>query len=92
MRQETGCRPVCYLITRWAQTQPDHPAVSLGDRTFSYRELENSAARIAQLLISKNVCPGDKGPVLARRSPEMVACFLGIAKAGACYIPVDVES
>ena len=84
---------VCDLIERWAGKQPDHPAILCeSGRTVSYRELDHAASRIGWLLVQRHVRPGDLVPVLATRSPEMVASFLGVLKAGACYVPIDIEA
>ncbi|PTB42564.1 NRPS [Trichoderma asperellum] len=83
---------VCDLVEQWAQRQPNHIAISFGNRTVTYSELDNAATHIAWLLSEKQVKLGDKIPVLAQRGPEMVACFLGVLKAGASYIPIDTES
>ncbi|KAI1300938.1 non-ribosomal peptide synthetase [Xylaria venustula] len=85
-------KSVCDLIDRWAHKQPNHPAILYRSRTVSYRQLNDAAARIACLLIDKHVRPGDLVPVLATRTCEMVATFLGVLKAGACYVPIDVET
>ncbi|KAK4082726.1 uncharacterized protein Triagg1_1616 [Trichoderma aggressivum f. europaeum] len=85
-------RTICDLIEEWAQKQPDHIAVSFGERKITYAELDNATSHIAWLLLQRGVKFGDKIPVLAQRSPEMVICFLGVLKAGALYVPIDVES
>ncbi|KAL4736972.1 hypothetical protein BDV11DRAFT_172404 [Aspergillus similis] len=85
-------RSVWDLFANWAQTQPDHTAVICGSRSVSYRQLYDGATRIAGLLLARSVKRGDAIPVLARRTPEMVACFLAVLKAGACYVPIDTES
>ncbi|TFA98862.1 Nonribosomal peptide synthetase 5 [Trichoderma ghanense] len=87
-----GPRTVCDLIEGWAQKQPDHIAVSFGDQRITYAELENATTYIAWILWQRQVRPGDKIPVLAQRSLAMVICFLGVLKAGASYVPIDVES
>ncbi|EED13064.1 nonribosomal peptide synthase GliP-like, putative [Talaromyces stipitatus ATCC 10500] len=86
------CKTVCDKIEQWAVLQPDHIAISFGDRKVSYSELDNSASHIAWLLSQRNIGKGDRVPVLAQRSPEMVACFLGVLKSGALYVPIDTES
>ncbi|KAL6235069.1 hypothetical protein BDW75DRAFT_251173 [Aspergillus navahoensis] len=85
-------RSVWDLFANRAQTQPDHTAVICGSRTVSYRQLHDAATRITGLLLARSVQRGDAIPVLARRTPEMVACFLAVLKAGACYVPIDTES
>ncbi|KAL4998931.1 hypothetical protein BDV10DRAFT_184827 [Aspergillus recurvatus] len=85
-------RSVWDLFVNWVQTQPDHTAVICGSRTVSYRQLHDAATRITNLLLARSLQLGDAIPVLARRTPEMVACFLAILKAGACYVPIDTES
>ncbi|KAL6879350.1 non-ribosomal peptide synthetase [Trichoderma novae-zelandiae] len=72
--------------------QPDHIAISFGDRRITYAELENATTHIAWILWERQVKPGDMIPVLAQRSIEMITCFLGVLKAGALYVPIDVES
>ncbi|EGR49462.1 non-ribosomal peptide synthetase [Trichoderma reesei QM6a] len=87
-----GPTTVCDLIEEWAQKQPHHIAVSFGDQSMTYAELENATTYIAWILHERQVRSGDKVPVLAQRSLEMVICFLGVIKAGALYVPIDVES
>ncbi|QKX59049.1 uncharacterized protein TRUGW13939_06179 [Talaromyces rugulosus] len=85
-------KTICDKIEDWAKLQPGHTAISFGDRKISYAELDNAASHIAWLLSQRNVGKGDKIPVLAQRSPEMVACFLGVLKSGALFVPIDTES
>ncbi|KAI0856092.1 hypothetical protein F4860DRAFT_494353 [Xylaria cubensis] len=85
-------RSVCDLISRWALEIPDHPAILFGSRTVTYRQLDDAASRIACIVLDLQVQPGDLVPVLATRSCEMVASFLGVLKAGACYVPIDIEA
>jgi gliotoxin/aspirochlorine biosynthesis peptide synthetase len=84
-------KSVCDLIDRWARKQPDHPAIIFGSRIVSYQSLVAAASEIAWTLLQNHVKPGDFVPVLATRSCEMVAAFLGVLKAGACYVPIDIE-
>ncbi|KAL7915494.1 putative non-ribosomal peptide synthetase SirP [Trichoderma velutinum] len=90
VRKEPGT--ICDLIEEWAQKQPDHIAISFGERKITYAELDIATSHIAWLLLQRGIKSGDKIPVLAQRSPEMVICFLGVLKAGALYVPIDVES
>ncbi|KAI8630112.1 non-ribosomal peptide synthetase [Xylariaceae sp. FL1651] len=85
-------RSVCDLVDRWARRRPNHTAILFEERRISYQELNDAASRIACLLARKHVQPGDVIPVLATRTCEMVASFLGVLKAGACYVPIDVEA
>ncbi|KAI0835190.1 acetyl-CoA synthetase-like protein [Hypoxylon sp. FL0890] len=85
-------RSVCDLVDCWANERPDHTAIWYESRRISYRELNDAASRIAQILLDKQVRPGDLVPVLATRTCEMVASFLGVLKTGACYVPIDIEA
>lgn len=42
---------------------PEAVAISYGDRSWTYREVEASANRLAHLLISQGAGPGTRGPV-----------------------------
>ncbi|KKO99871.1 hypothetical protein THAR02_08035 [Trichoderma harzianum] len=85
-------RTICDLIEEWSKKQPDHVAISFGERKITYAELDNATSHIAWLLLQRGIKASDKIPVMAQRSPEMVICFLGVLKTGASYVPIGVES
>ncbi|MGW5861005.1 amino acid adenylation domain-containing protein [Streptomyces sp. NPDC055239] len=79
------------LIERRVETAPDAVAVK-GERDCSYGELWDRAGRWAAHLTSLGVTRGDRVAVVMERSPELVAVLLGVWRAGAAYVPVDVSS
>ncbi|WP_190127224.1 AMP-binding protein, partial [Streptomyces inusitatus] len=68
---------------------PDAVAVIGGDRRWSYGELDAAADRVACGLVARGVGRGDLVGVLLERSVDLVAVLLGVAKAGAGFVPVD---
>jgi D-alanine--poly(phosphoribitol) ligase subunit 1 len=76
-------------VERWAQRTPLRAAHRSGSRTLSYASLQERIDAVAAYL--KATLPGDAGPllVLGHKDPELLAAFLGCAKAGRAYIPVD---
>ncbi|WP_369114237.1 non-ribosomal peptide synthase/polyketide synthase [Mycobacterium avium] len=68
---------------------PHAVAVTCGRRSWTYRELDSSANRLAHLLIHHGAGPGDCVALLLERSAEAVAAILGVLKAGAAYLPID---
>ncbi|GAA3298995.1 hypothetical protein GCM10020295_36040 [Streptomyces cinereospinus] len=76
---------------RWAAWFPDKPAVSLGARVLDYTELNSRANRIARLLVARGVRPEQPVAVMLPRSPELVVAALAALKAGAVFLPVDVD-
>lgn len=77
------------LIEERAARQPDAPAVTVGDETISYIELDRRANGVAHRLRSEGVCPGDIVAVCAERSIELLVGLLGVLKADAAYLPLD---
>ncbi len=67
----------------------DAVAVAMADETWSYRDLNTTANRIAHRLIAAGVRCEQPIPLCARRSPAYLAALIGIAKAGAVYVPLD---
>ncbi|MFD7663678.1 amino acid adenylation domain-containing protein [Streptomyces sp. NPDC059788] len=82
-------RTVPDLFEQAAARCPDAPAVVSGALTLTYRELEARANRFAHYLLAKGVGAGDRVAVLLPRTAELVTVLLGIAKAGAVFVPVD---
>ncbi|WP_036331570.1 non-ribosomal peptide synthetase/MFS transporter [Microbispora sp. ATCC PTA-5024] len=64
-------------------------AVSFEGRTTTYAELHARANQVASLLRERGIGPEDTVGVLLDRSPELIACLMGVWKAGAAYLPMD---
>ncbi|MFF3327924.1 amino acid adenylation domain-containing protein, partial [Streptomyces sp. NPDC002889] len=63
--------------------------VGEGGREWSYAELDRVSSRVAGGLVARGVGRGDLVGVVMGRSADLVAVLLGVAKAGAGYVPVD---
>lgn len=77
------------MISRVAARSPERVAVEVGGQRWSYRDLEERSARVAQRLRARGVGAGQRVGVYVERSLEMMAGLLGILKAGAAYVPLD---
>ncbi|WIM94468.1 amino acid adenylation domain-containing protein [Actinoplanes oblitus] len=77
------------LFRRRVALAPDAPAITEGDRSFSFRELDEWSGGLARLLTERGVRRGDRVAVLLERSAEVLAAWLGVWKAGAAFVPVD---
>ncbi|TDC69399.1 amino acid adenylation domain-containing protein, partial [Actinomadura sp. GC306] len=76
-----------------AAAAPDAVAV-IGDgpdATLTYAALERRADAVARRLLARGTRPGDIVAVAVPRSPELVAALLGTLRAGAAYLPLDVD-
>ncbi|WBQ07898.1 non-ribosomal peptide synthetase [Kribbella sp. CA-293567] len=82
---------VTTLFERRVRETPDAPAVSCGDRTTSYGELNRRANRLARWLAAQGVGPESRIAVLLPRSTDLVVALLAILKAGGSYVPVDPD-
>ena len=60
-----------------------------GETRLTYRELDARANAIAARLQAIGLKRGDIAGLFVERSADMVAAMLGIAKAGAAYLPLD---
>ncbi|MDG5805155.1 non-ribosomal peptide synthetase [Streptomyces ossamyceticus] len=85
-----GRTPVHELVAGFARITPTAPAVSGRDGTIDYRALDAWARRIAARLAESGVGRGSRVAVLVEPSTAMVAAVLGVLKAEAAYVPVDL--
>ncbi|MFI0982767.1 amino acid adenylation domain-containing protein [Streptomyces sp. NPDC021093] len=77
------------LVEAWVVAAPEAPALVHGGRTFSYRELDQRANRLARLLIEGGVGPERVVALVLPKSADMVVAALAVQKAGGAYLPVD---
>ena len=80
---------VSRLVEHWASLRPNSLAVTYGDATLTYGELNARANQLGRRLQTLGLEPGEVVGVLMDRSNEMAAAMLGILKAGGGYLPLD---
>ncbi|MFJ2738210.1 amino acid adenylation domain-containing protein [Streptomyces sp. NPDC087440] len=81
--------PVAELFERQAAATPDAVAVTDGGRSWTYRELDERAGRLARVLREEGAAAGRRVALALPRSPDMVAGLLAVVKSGASYVPLD---
>ncbi|HUZ57111.1 MAG TPA: amino acid adenylation domain-containing protein [Streptosporangiaceae bacterium] len=87
-----GDAVVTQMVSEAARQAPDAPAVVVADRTVhTYADLQAAANRLAWLLREIGVRPGEHVAVVGRHRPETVVALLGVALAGATFVPVDPQ-
>jgi amino acid adenylation domain-containing protein len=82
------------LYERQTETTPNHIAVVGHERLprqVTYRELNHRANQLAHLLREKGVGTDGVVGIILERSVEMIFGILGILKAGAAYLPIDID-
>jgi len=77
------------LLTNAARRFPEQPAVSWGDRTLSYAELDRRTNALANGLVSLGVRRGDRVGVLMRNRPELIEAMFACFKGGFCLVPLN---
>ena len=68
----------------------DRRALVVGDRSFSFNELDALSSALAASLVRLGVAPGDRVTLYAPNSWEWIVSYYGILKTGAVINPVNV--
>ncbi|MCQ2154174.1 MAG: amino acid adenylation domain-containing protein, partial [Bacteroidales bacterium] len=74
-----------------AAADPSAKAVVCGTESYTYAELDAVSDRVAAKLVAAGVGRGEFVCIMLPRCREFAAAVLGIQKAGAAYVPVDIE-
>src|SRR3954466_7947408 len=69
---------------------PARPALKLDDATTSYEALDDASARVAGLLRSKGVGPGDRVGIMLPNVPYFAIVYYGVLRAGGVVVPMNV--
>jgi len=89
--EELAVRDVTQLIAENAAATPDAIAVVSDTASWTYAELDCGAERIAAGMLAAGMPPGARVGVKLDRSPEQIAVVLGVLKAGAAVVPLDIS-
>jgi amino acid adenylation domain-containing protein/non-ribosomal peptide synthase protein (TIGR01720 family) len=92
-QSRTSCsenRPVHAVFEEQAAARPDQIAAQYGNDSITYRQLDRRANHLAARLVRAGVTSGDIIGVYLERSIDMLVALLGVLKAGAAYLPLDL--
>jgi long-chain acyl-CoA synthetase len=78
------------ILTETAERLPDKTAFKLDDVELSYAMLDEGSARVAGLLKSKGIEPGDRVGLMMPNVPYFPAIYFGILRGGGVVVPMNV--
>ncbi|HEY0295799.1 MAG TPA: AMP-binding protein, partial [Bordetella sp.] len=87
-RGVNACVECCDRYAGTGATALDYIDTEGRHQAFSFAQMQALAARVANLLASQGVRPGDIVAGLLPRTPEILATILGTWRAGAVYQPL----
>lgn len=79
------------LLEQAMATTPNAPAVTFGDQTLTYAELDRRTAALAAVLLARGVTRESLVAVALPRSLELVVGLVAILRAGGAYLPLDLD-
>ncbi|MFJ3876984.1 amino acid adenylation domain-containing protein [Streptomyces sp. NPDC090077] len=83
--------PVTAVFAARAAASPDATAVVAGAERLSFAELDERAGRLAALLAAAGAGPDTVVALAVPRSADTVVALLAALKAGAAYLPLDLD-
>ncbi|CAM2069491.1 Amino acid adenylation domain-containing protein [Sulfidibacter corallicola] len=89
-RPPTDDGPLHLQIEDRAETAPQAIALRHATGTMTYADLNKHANRLAHHLIGRNLGPEHRIAVCLPRGFDLIVAILGIMKAGAAFVPLDV--
>ena len=88
---ELAASNVTQLVSERAAATPDASALVTDTTSWTYAELDCGAERIAAGLLASGMPSGARIGVMLDRSPELIVTVLGVLRAGAAVVPLDVS-
>ena len=70
----------------------DKPALLMGDRSVTFREIDQLSDRLAAALAKRGIRPGDRVTIFMPNSIEFVIAFYGTLKVGGVVNPINAQS
>jgi long-chain acyl-CoA synthetase len=70
---------------------PDKKAIIYGDRSITFKEVDQAADRIAGFLLQQGISKGDRVGIIFPNIPEFAFVYFGVARLGAVGVPLDIR-
>ncbi|HET9917554.1 MAG TPA: condensation domain-containing protein, partial [Candidatus Binatia bacterium] len=88
-----SAEPKCLhrLFEGQVEKTPDAIAVVCGDKTWTYRHLNERSNQLARRLRKRSVGPETLVGICLERTPELMVALLATLKAGVAYVPLDPD-
>jgi long-chain acyl-CoA synthetase len=77
------------LVRVHAQERPDKPAITFGDRTVTFRNLDERSSQVANALLAEGVGTADRVAILDKNSIEYFELLFGGGKVNAANVAVN---
>ncbi|WP_329166910.1 long-chain fatty acid--CoA ligase (plasmid) [Streptomyces sp. NBC_01717] len=77
------------LLTQSAQRHGGRTAVSIGDQSLTFAQLDELSGRAAAMLADAGVAPGDRVGVMLPNLPEFPVLYYGVLRTGAIVVPMN---
>ncbi|MFB6456930.1 amino acid adenylation domain-containing protein [Chitinophaga sp. Hz27] len=85
-------KSIAALFEEQASLTPDNIALVFEETALTYAELNEQTTRLAAYLRNEyQISANDTVGILLDRSEKLIIAILGILKAGAAYVPIDVD-
>jgi long-chain acyl-CoA synthetase len=78
------------ILMATARIHPSRRALQLGERAFTYEEIDRAARSLATALHERGIGPGSNVAVLIPNLPEFTISYFGILYAGCTVVPLNV--
>ncbi|PPJ02298.1 non-ribosomal peptide synthetase, partial [Nocardia nova] len=85
----TSLKSVPELFAEQVARTPNATALSCGDHSWTYLQLEQAANRLAHLLTDHGVGPGCVVGLLMQRTAQAITAIAAVLETGAAYLPID---
>ena len=76
-------------LTATAEQFPDRPAIKLDDLVLTWSDVQEGAQRVAGMLRSKGIGPGDRVGMVLPNVPPFPVIFYGALAVGAVVVPMN---
>ncbi|WP_219467228.1 non-ribosomal peptide synthetase [Nonomuraea rhizosphaerae] len=87
-----GEETIAELLAAQAARTPDRAALTFGARTLTYAELDARVNQIARSLLAAGAGPERIVALAVPRSIDMVAALFAVLRAGAAYLPLELDN